>query len=206
MADWVIYDVTAAAATLPPSLAAAYGAWLESAEARAARLGLIVGGTVADFRKAVIAASDAVGALDETTIPAACVRHANAIVWFSLAFEMGEDQSVYQTAWQDAEIYLRRLYMDSKAGSLATASGATGTPRYSGSPASLIRRAGGFAGPADSGLPVTTGAMTDAELALRARLDALAAKAAELAALGEVYSVEDLRARVNELAARLAGV
>jgi hypothetical protein len=124
----------------------------------------------------------------------------------SLAFEMGEDQTVYQTAWQDAEIYLRRLYMESKAGSLATASGATGTSRYSGSPASLIRRAGGFAGPADSGLAVTTGAMTDAELVLRARLDALAANAAALAALGEDCTVEEMRARVNELMTKMAGI
>ena len=49
MADWVIYDVWAAAATLPPSLATAYAAWLDAAT-RAQRLALLVSGVVADFR------------------------------------------------------------------------------------------------------------------------------------------------------------
>lgn len=60
MADWVVYDTGAAAETLPPSLSTVYGTWL-TAEVRAQRLGLIVSGVVADFRKAVAADADATG-------------------------------------------------------------------------------------------------------------------------------------------------
>lgn len=71
MADWVVYDAGAAAETLPPSLATAYAAWL-TAEVRAQRLGLIVSGVVADFRKAVAADADATGKLDSDSVPVAC--------------------------------------------------------------------------------------------------------------------------------------
>jgi len=128
MADWVVYDTGAAAETLPPLLAAAYAAWL-TAEVRAQRLGLIVSGVVADFRKAVAADADATGKLDADSVPAACLRHVAAVVWYTLAQEMGADPEPYRPGWQDSEIYLRRLYQDLESG--GGASGATGTPLYS---------------------------------------------------------------------------
>jgi hypothetical protein len=127
MADWVVYDAGAAAETLPPPLAAAYAAWLD-AEVRAERLGLVAAGVVADFRRAVAADADATGKLDEDSVPVSCLRHVAAVVWYALAQEMGADPEPYRPAWQDSEIYLRRLYQDLKAG--GGASGATGTPRY----------------------------------------------------------------------------
>ena len=127
MADWVVYDTGAAAETLPPSLSTAYAAWL-TAEVRAQRLGLIVSGVVADFRKAVAADADATGRLDADSVPVACLRHAAAVVWYTLAQEMGSDPEPYRPAWQDSEIYLRRLYQDLESG--GGVSGATGTPRY----------------------------------------------------------------------------
>jgi hypothetical protein len=128
MADWVVYDTGAAAATLPPPLAAAYAAWL-TAEVRAQRLGLIVSGVVADFRKAVAADADPVGGENAASVPVSCLRQVSAVVWYTLALEMGEDATGYRAAWLDSEIYLRRLYQDLEAG--GTASGATGTPLYS---------------------------------------------------------------------------
>jgi hypothetical protein len=136
MADWVVYDTGAAAETLPPSLATAYAAWL-TAEVRAQRLGLIVSGVVADFRKAVAAEADATGKLDEDSVPVACLRHVAAVVWYTLAQEMGVDPEPYRSAWQDSEIYLRRLYQDLESG--GGAGGATGTPLYS--PGSAVGRA-----------------------------------------------------------------
>ena len=127
MADWVVYDTGAAAETLPPSLATAYAAWL-TAELRAERLGLIASGVVADFRKAVAADADATGKLDGDSVPVACLRHVASVVWYTLAQEMGSDTEPYRSAWQDSEIYLRRLYQDLESG--GTVSGATGTPRY----------------------------------------------------------------------------
>ena len=127
MADWVIYDAGAAAATLPPPLATAYAAWL-TAEVRAQRLGLIVSGVVADFRKAVAADADPVGSENADSVPVSCLRQVSAVVWYTLALEMGEDATVYRSAWLDSEIYLRRLYQDLESG--GTASGATGTPLY----------------------------------------------------------------------------
>ena len=127
MADWVIYDAGAAAATLPPSLAAAYAAWL-SPEVRAQRLGLLVSGVVADFRKAVAADADATGKLFAASVPLACLRHVSAVTWYMLANEMGADAEGFRSAWLDSEIYLRRLYQELADG--GNASGATGTPRY----------------------------------------------------------------------------
>ena len=124
MADWVIYDTGAAAATLPPSLAAAYAAWLD-AETRAQRLALLVSGVVADFRKAVAADADATGKLDAASVLDSCLRHASAVTWYMLANEMGAEAEAYRPAWLNAEIYLRRLYDDLEPGG-----GAAGTPRY----------------------------------------------------------------------------
>jgi hypothetical protein len=143
MADWVVYDTGAAAETLPPSLSTAYGAWL-TAEVRAQRLGLIVSGVVADFRKAVAADADATGKLDADSVPVACLRHAAAVVWYTLAQEMGADPEPYRSAWQDSEIYLRRLYQDLEAG--GGASGATGTPLYVPGSASTGGGSGGVVG------------------------------------------------------------
>lgn len=140
MADWVVYDTGAAAATLPPPLATAYAAWL-TAEVRAQRLGLIVSGVVADFRKAVAADADPVGKENASSVPVSCLRQVSAVVWYTLALEMGEDATVYRSAWLDSEIYLRRLYQDLEAG--GAASGATGTPRYV--PGNLSASGGGSA-------------------------------------------------------------
>ena len=128
MADWVVYDTGAAAETLPPPLAAAYDGWL-TAEVRAQRLGLIVSGVVADFRKAVAADADATGQLNADSIPLACLRHVSAITWYTLANELSSDPELYRPAWLDSEIYLRRLYQDLESG--GGANGATGTPLYS---------------------------------------------------------------------------
>ena len=147
MADWVVYDTGAAAATLPPSLSTAYAAWL-TAEVRAQRLGLIVSGVVADFRKAVAADADATGKLDADSVPVACLRHVAAVVWYTLAQEMGSDPEPYRSAWQDSEIYLRRLYQDLESG--GGASGATGTPLY----APGIASGGGSGGTASGFLRV----------------------------------------------------
>ncbi len=126
MADWVIYEVGAAAATLPPLLATAYAAWLDAAT-RAQRLALLVSGVVADFRKAVAADADATGKLDAASVPLSCLRHVSAVTWYMLANEMGADAEGFRSAWLDSEIYLRRLYQDLADGG---ADGATATPRY----------------------------------------------------------------------------
>jgi len=140
MADWVVYDTGAAAVTLPPPLATAYGAWL-TAEVRAQRLGLIVSGVVADFRKAVVADADPVGKENADSVPVSCLRQVSAVVWYTLALEMGEDATVYRSAWLDSEIYLRRLYQELADGG---ADGATATPRYT--PGTLPSSGGSSAG------------------------------------------------------------
>ena len=111
MADWVVYDAGAAAETLPPPLAAAYGSWLDAAT-RAQRLALLVSGVVADFRRTVAADADATGKLDADGVPLSCLRHVSAVTWYMLANEMGADAEGFRSAWLDSEIYLRRLYQD----------------------------------------------------------------------------------------------
>jgi len=137
MADWVVYDAGAAAETLPPSLSTVYAAWLTE-EVRVQRLGLIVSGVVADFRKAVAADADATGRLDAESVPLSVLRHVSAVTWYMLAQEAGADAEPYRPAWLDSEIYLRRLYQDLEAGG----GGAAGTPLYSPGAAS-----GAAAGP-----------------------------------------------------------
>ena len=127
MADWVLYDAGAAAETLPPPLAEAYDAWLTE-EVRAERLGLIVSGVVADFRKAVAADADPLGGGNADSVPVSCLRQVSAVVWYTLALEAGADAETYRSAWLDSEIYLRRLYQELAAG--GTVGGATGTPLY----------------------------------------------------------------------------
>ncbi|MEI7901863.1 MAG: hypothetical protein WCK89_16535 [bacterium] len=128
LAGWRVYDGDCAAATLPPELADAYGSWL-TAEARLVRIGVIASGIVADFRDATLADADETGSTNPQSVPASCLRHVAAVLWNSLAGECGMDTAEYRAGWQDAEIYLRRLYQDLKAG--GAASGAAGTPAYS---------------------------------------------------------------------------
>ena len=125
MADWVTPDVYT---FMPPALSAAF--LLLPQASREAELDLIVAGAVSDFRAATLAGSDSAGSLDSGTVPVACLRHVAAIAWYTLAGEIGVDQTNLRPAWQDAEIYLRQIMRD-----LATAgaavSGASGTPLYS---------------------------------------------------------------------------
>ena len=136
MADWVVYDTGVAAETLQPSLSTVYSAWLTAA-VRAERLGLIASGVVGDFRRAVAADTDVTGKLDADSVPVACLRHVAAVVWYTLAQEMGAEPELYRPAWRDSEIYLRRLYQDLKEG--GTVNGAT---RASHRPAGTRRRRG----------------------------------------------------------------
>ena len=148
MADWVVYDAGAAAETLPPPLAAAYGSWLDAAT-RVQRLALLVSGVVADFRRAVAADADATGKLDADSVPLSCLRHVSAVTWYMLANEMGAEADPYRSAWLDSEIYLRRLYQELAGGG---ADGATATPRYS--PGSLPSSGGSSATGALLSVPV----------------------------------------------------
>ncbi len=68
------FNVTAAAATLPPSLKSAWLAW-QPVEGREARLGRLTAGIAADFRAATGVDADPDFAEKPSAVPLRCVRH-----------------------------------------------------------------------------------------------------------------------------------
>ncbi len=127
--EMTLFNVTAAAATLPPSLKAAYLAW-QPAEGREARLGRIAAGVAADFRAASGVAADPEFAEKPAAVPVRCVRHCEAVLWHTLALECGAEAEPYRPGWQDSEVWLRQLYVTLRQG--GAAAGEPGTPRYDG--------------------------------------------------------------------------
>ena len=129
--EWVYFKASVVAGNLPAGLQAAYDAWLTYGE-RFARLSLLVSGVSQDFRKAVDAETHSVGGTDVTLLPLPCQRHAQLMVWYFLGLDAGyADVADLRTGWQDAEVYLRSLYMATKQGANRFAENGGGTPRYS---------------------------------------------------------------------------
>jgi hypothetical protein len=147
-AGWYVFDAAFAVAVFPTPLAAAYAGWLMEAE-RLARLELIVAGVAADFRSATDAARDPVGGTNVSWVPASCIRHANAVVWYCLGLEMGYTSTVadYRSGWQDAEVYLRSLLVALRQNGRASA--VPGTPLYGS-------RSDGTSGAVSSGGPAVS--------------------------------------------------
>lgn len=129
-----LFNVTAAAATLPPALKAAYLAW-QPVEGREARLGRLTAGIAADFRAASGVADDPDLAEKPSAVPLRCVRHCEAVLWHTLALECGAESEPYRPGWQDSEVWLRQLYVTLRQG--GGAAGEPGTPRYNAAAGSV---------------------------------------------------------------------
>jgi hypothetical protein len=95
---------------------------------REARLGRIAAGVAADFRAATGVAADPEYEDTPAAVPVRCVRHCEAVLWYTLAQECGAEAEPYRTGWQNAEMWLRQSYVTVR--TLGDASGACGMPRY----------------------------------------------------------------------------
>jgi len=143
--ETTLFNVTAAAATLPPSLKAAYLAW-QPVGGREARLGRLTAGIAADFRAAAGVADDPDLAEKPSAVPLRCVRHCEAVLWHTLALECGAESEPYRPGWQDSEVWLRQLYVTLRQS--GGAPGEPGTPSYDAAAGSV----GGLYGdPGDAG-------------------------------------------------------
>jgi hypothetical protein len=125
--EMTLFTPAAAAATLPPALRAAYLAWTP-AGGREARLGRITAGVAADFRAATGVAAAPEYEETPAAVPVRCVRHCEAVLWYTLAQECGAEAEPYRTGWQNAEMWLRQSYVTVR--TRGDASGEFGMPRY----------------------------------------------------------------------------
>ena len=108
--DWVTLDGSVAAAHLPSDLASAYQSWLSANPDKAGRLDELVANTVAEFRDNIRTNPVNVLDPDPAKIPQSCVRHAESIVFFQLAMEMGVDLDTEGTqSMTRADIFLRQI-------------------------------------------------------------------------------------------------
>lgn len=123
----ILFTASAATATLPPAIRIAYMAWKPDG-GREARLGRITAGVAADFRAATGVAADPAFAENPAAVPVRCVRHCEAVLWYTLAQECGAEAEPYQSGWQNAEMWLRQSYVTAR--TRGDASGEFGMPRY----------------------------------------------------------------------------
>jgi hypothetical protein len=108
--DWIILDAVTVAAHLPADLAAAYTTWLAANPDKSGRLGEIVANTLAEVRDNIRSNPANTLDADATKIPQSCVRHAENIIFFQLAMEMGLDiDTEGNQSMTRADIFLRQI-------------------------------------------------------------------------------------------------
>jgi hypothetical protein len=108
--DWIILDAVTVAAHLPADLAVAYTTWLAANPDKSGRLGEIVANTVAEVRDNIRSNPANTLDADAAKIPQSCVRHAENIIFFQLAMEMGLDiDTEGNQSMTRADIFLRQI-------------------------------------------------------------------------------------------------
>ncbi|HMP76847.1 MAG TPA: hypothetical protein PKE12_11200 [Kiritimatiellia bacterium] len=108
--NWVTLDEAAVLAAMPSDLAAHYAVWLTEYPDKAGRLAELTANTVTEFRDAI--RSNPANSLnpDPATIPQSAVRHAQSIIYFQLAMEMGLDIDTEGTqSMTRADMFLRQI-------------------------------------------------------------------------------------------------
>jgi hypothetical protein len=127
--NWVTLDTAAVQAAMPSDLATEYANWLTQYPEKSGRLADITATTVSEFRDSI--RSNPANALDPdpNKIPESAIRHAQSIVFFQLAMEMGLDIDTEGTqSMTRADMFLRQIAYKHFA---TTAEGGTSaSPRY----------------------------------------------------------------------------
>ncbi|MDD5706467.1 MAG: hypothetical protein PHR35_11105 [Kiritimatiellae bacterium] len=127
MAEWVEFTETYVLAAMPSDVSLAYTAWIGAHPEKAERLEAIAGQVLADFRSGLSANPYIEIDEDEGKLLERCVPHALTTVIYHLMLEMGMSVNMSaQTAFNNAQVYLRRLYLSDE----ALDGGGGGTPAY----------------------------------------------------------------------------
>ena len=109
---WIEVNEAYALGAMPSEVRTAYDKWLVSYPGKAGRLSAVCGQVVADFRTGLGSNPNMVMEDGDAMVPSQCVPHATTIVFYHLMLEMGVAVNVSaQTAFINAEVYLRRLYL-----------------------------------------------------------------------------------------------
>ncbi len=109
--DWIEFTEVYVLAAMPTDMRTAYDAWVVAHPGKEGRLAEIAGQVLADFRSGLSANPSVVMEADEDLLAERCVPHALTIVFYNLMLEMGLAINMSaQTAFSNAEVYLRRLY------------------------------------------------------------------------------------------------
>ena len=109
---WIAFDQAYVLGAMPTDVRVAYDAWVTGNPGKSDRLDEITGQVLADFRSGLSSNPNQVMEVDETLLPLRCGPHALTIVLYYLMLEMGLAVNMSaQTAFSNAEVYLRRLYI-----------------------------------------------------------------------------------------------
>jgi hypothetical protein len=111
MAEWIEFNGAYVLGAMPSDVRTAYNAWIVANPAKAGRLAEIVGQVLADFRTGLSANPNVQMEADAAKLEVRCVPHALTTVIYHLMLEMGLSVNMSaQTAFNNAQVYLRRLY------------------------------------------------------------------------------------------------
>ena len=108
--EWITLDTAIVTAHLPSDLAVEYQTWLVANPGKSGRLAEIVANTVAEVRDNIRSNPANTLDADESKVPQSCVRHAENIIFFQLAMEMGLDiDTEGNQSMTRADIFLRQI-------------------------------------------------------------------------------------------------
>jgi hypothetical protein len=108
--DWIILVEATVTAHLPTDLHAEYLTWLTAHPDKAGRLAELTANVVAEFRDNIRSNPGNTLDPDAAKIPQSCLRHAESIIFFQLAMEMGVDLDTEgNQSMTRADIFLRQI-------------------------------------------------------------------------------------------------
>ncbi len=111
MAEWIEFNGAYVLGAMPSDVRTAYNAWIVANPAKAGRLAEMVGQVLADFRTGLSANPNVPMEADAAKLEIRCVPHALSTVVYHLMMEMGLSVNMSgMTAFNNAQVYLRRLY------------------------------------------------------------------------------------------------
>lgn len=109
--EWIDFTEEYALGAMPSDVRTVYDAWVAAHPEKAGRLEAIAGQVLADFRSGLSANPSVEMDGDEAKLHERCVPHALTTVIYHLMLEMGVAINMSaQTAFNNAQVYLRRLY------------------------------------------------------------------------------------------------
>jgi len=110
--EWVACTEAYVLVAMPTEVRTAYDKWLVTFPSKAGRLGVLGGQVVEDFRRALGSNPNVTLEDGDDLLPKQCVPHAMTVIFYHLMLEMGVAVNLSaQTAFSNAQVYLRRLYV-----------------------------------------------------------------------------------------------